>query len=99
MKMLSKKGVILSTLLTTGLLVSTTTSAQEVSLETAISQAVLMQGKQLFNDMSVELTKNIKQEINEFSIEAKQVFSLSETEQSNVVAKKKVKPQQSTKAE
>ena len=97
--MLSKKGVIFSSLLTTGLLVSTATSAQEVSLETAISQAVMTQGKQLFNDMSAELTKNIKQELNEFSVEAKQVFSLSEIEPSHVVAEKKVKSQQSTKAE
>jgi len=36
--MLSKKGVILSALLTTGLLVSTTTSAQEVSLKLPLAK-------------------------------------------------------------
>lgn len=99
MKILSKKGVVLSTLLTTGLLMSAATSAQEVSLETAISQAVMAQGKQLFNEMSSELSNNIKKELNEFSVDAKQVFFIEDEEQNHVIVKKKVKPQQSTKAE
>lgn len=95
MKLLQTKQVLSTVLLSCTLLLTTTTSAQEVSLETSLAATVQAQGQKVLHDLSAELSHAIKAELSLFSMK----FSTEETQElAAVVETKKLnlsKPQTS----
>lgn len=95
MKLLQTKHILSTVLLSCTLLLTATTSAQEVSLEKSLAATVQAQGQKVLHDLSAELSYSIKAELNRFSMK----FSTEETQElAAVVEPKKLnlsKPQTS----
>ena len=77
MKLLQTKQVLSTVLLSCTLLLTTTTSAQEVSLETSLAATLQAQGQKVLHDLSAELSYAIKAELNQFLMK----FSTEETQE------------------
>ncbi|MEH6597228.1 MAG: hypothetical protein V7736_16960 [Colwellia polaris] len=85
MKLLQTKHILSTVLLSCTLLLTATTSAQEVSLEKSLAATVQAQGQKVLHDLSAELSHSIKAELNRFSMK----FSTEETQELAAVVEPK----------
>ncbi|MFT6587201.1 MAG: hypothetical protein ACJAUY_002275 [Cognaticolwellia sp.] len=85
MKLLQTKQVLSTVLLSCTLLLTTTASAQEASLEQSLAATVQAQGQKVLNDLSAGLAHSIKAELNRFSMR----YSMMETQELAAVIKQK----------
>ena len=85
MKLLQTKQVLSTVLLSCTLLLTNTTSAQEVSLETSLAATVQAHGQKVLHDLSAQLSHSIKTELSRFSMK----FSTEETQELVAVVESK----------
>lgn len=69
MKKLTTKALVTALTVAAASTFSLTAQAEQVSPEQAVTKFVMTQGKQLMNDLSVQLQSTITQELNTFSID------------------------------
>ena len=68
MKLLPSKRILSTVLLSCTLLFTVNASAEDASLERSLAATVQVQGKKAIRDLSSELAKSIKAELNGFSM-------------------------------
>lgn len=73
--------------LTIGVFASVNASAQEVSLERALSASIIAQSQQLASRVSNDLKSSISKEIDDFSIKAATSLIVKQDENKDVIAR------------
>lgn len=86
MNRLTNKKIVLAVFLASGMVASS--QAQQVSLETAVTQFVLLQGQQMVTELTTQVSQSIALEVSQFKVENN--FLLSDKSK-NVKVNKNVK--------